>query len=729
MTARKSLLPSAAWPPTEPPADGSLGRATISPAEPVVAGEFGTWTVTYTAGRWGVDDGGALRLAFHQTSDAGGPQFDDPAAPNYCTVNCSSPAPTRLAPRFDRALGVRPWKRTLALRVHDQAIRPGDTVTVTLGDRSGGSPGVRGQTYAGPLQLHVLVDVAGTGVFLPVGESLAVPVVAGPPDHLRIHAPSNVTAGEPFLFTVVTLDRWGNVISHCRQQTTLPSPGVHVIPISDDTTGLRGESNPVRCHAAAALPERRVFWGDFHAQSEETVGSGTLDEYFTHARDHAAVDFVGHQGNDFQVTRPVWEAIMAKTMEYDAQNDFITFAGYEWSGNTPGGGDHNVHFKGGPGQRYDLHRSGHWLIHDRSDADTDRFPVTELYREFAGRKDVILIPHVGGRYANLTEYFDESLMPLVEISSCWGVFEWFAGDAFARGAVFGLSAGSDDHTARPGMSHAPRGHFAIGGGLTAVLAKEKSREALWEAIKARRTYATTGARMLLDVTAQAGASTATMGAVMSLAPGQPLRLDVSVHGTAPLWRAEVLRWTEIEPEVVYRHPFTPPPSPQNRHRIRLGWAGCRIRARDRMTTWDGSLRLESGDARFVTATGWGFDQPEAGISHQTEHEVKWESETAGDWDGIVVELDGPATTPLTFTSGPVTFQFTTQDLARGPLVKDAGGVEQRVELELDPGPQQPRALSFTHEPSAGSPGQSAYVVRVTQQDGHIAWSSPIFVRR
>ena len=192
------LLPSPVWPPTEPPGDRSLGYATLLPAEPVAAGAFGTWTVTYTAGPCGIDDGGALRLAFHQTSDAGGPQFDDPAAPNYCSVSWSTPDPCRLVARYDRALGVRPWKRTLALRVHDQAIRPGDTVTVTLGDRSGGSPGVRGQTYAGPMQLHVLVDVYATGVFLPVGEPLTVPIVAGPADHLRVHAPSDVTAGEGF---------------------------------------------------------------------------------------------------------------------------------------------------------------------------------------------------------------------------------------------------------------------------------------------------------------------------------------------------------------------------------------------------------------------------------------------------------------------------------------------------------------------------------------------------
>ena len=573
------LLPSPVWPPTAPPADGRLGSVSLAGPERALAGEFVAWTVTYRAGGFGIDDGGALRIALHQTSDLGPPQLADPGAPDYCTVTWSAPAPCRLEARYDAELGVRPWKRVLALRVRDQALRPGDTVGVTFGDRSGGSPGARGQTYAGPLRVQVLVDAYGTGIFLPVAAPLELPVVAGPPDRLRVHAPSDVTAGDTFQVAVVAIDAWGNVTSRRRETVTLDTPGVDTVTVADAGSGLGGESNPIRVHPAEPSPARhpppwRVYWGDLHAQSEETVGSGTLDEYFSHARDNAAVDFVGHQGNDFQVTEPVWRAIMAKTQEYDAANRFVTFAGYEWSGNTPGGGDHNVHFKGGPGQEYTLHRSGHWQIADRSDEATDRFPVSRLYEAFRGREDVILIPHVGGRYADLRRYFDEGLMPLVEIASCWGVFEWLAGDAFAGGHVFGLSAGSDDHTARPGMSHAPRGHFAIGGGLTAVLAAGKGREAIWEALKARRTYATTGARLLLDVSLRlaaggAGAARAEakgaggprypMGA--HLTPGEsgdgPVEVAVAVHGTGPLWQAEVLRW----PEVLYRHPLPPPPLP------------------------------------------------------------------------------------------------------------------------------------------------------------------------
>src|SRR5438067_9208042 len=94
--ATRSLLPPPTWPPMESPADGRYGSATIAPLDPVVAGEYGTWTLTYTAGKFGIDDGGAVRIALHTISDWGVGQLADPAAPNYWTVAGSTPAPCRI---------------------------------------------------------------------------------------------------------------------------------------------------------------------------------------------------------------------------------------------------------------------------------------------------------------------------------------------------------------------------------------------------------------------------------------------------------------------------------------------------------------------------------------------------------------------------------------------------------------------------------------------------------
>ncbi len=62
----------------------------------------------------------------------------------------------------------------------------------------------------------------------------------------------------------------------------------------------------------------------------------------------------------------------------------------------------------------------------------------------------------------------------------------------------GVIAGSDSVDGRPGASHP--GHMAVRnvrGGLTAVELPELTRPALWNALRARRCYATTGERILL----------------------------------------------------------------------------------------------------------------------------------------------------------------------------------------------------------------------------------------
>ena len=63
-------------------------------------------------------------------------------------------------------------------------------------------------------------------------------------------------------------------------------------------------SNPMRIvETAALLP----YWGDLHGQSEETIGTASALHYFHFARDRAFLDVVGHQGNDFQITRGFYD--------------------------------------------------------------------------------------------------------------------------------------------------------------------------------------------------------------------------------------------------------------------------------------------------------------------------------------------------------------------------------------------------------------------------------------
>ena len=80
-----------------------------------------------------------LKISWRTTSDMAKPQFKDQAAPNYTTVEASNGA--KLEYWFDR-VNVRPWANTLLIRVGRGYLRKDDTITLRLGDRRQGSPGI-----------------------------------------------------------------------------------------------------------------------------------------------------------------------------------------------------------------------------------------------------------------------------------------------------------------------------------------------------------------------------------------------------------------------------------------------------------------------------------------------------------------------------------------------------------------------------------------------------------
>ena len=55
-----------------------MGSATLAPPGPFVAGSHAELTLTYTAGTFGIDDTGMLKISWRTTSDMAKPQFTDP---------------------------------------------------------------------------------------------------------------------------------------------------------------------------------------------------------------------------------------------------------------------------------------------------------------------------------------------------------------------------------------------------------------------------------------------------------------------------------------------------------------------------------------------------------------------------------------------------------------------------------------------------------------------------
>ena len=137
-----------------------MGGIKLSPAGPFIAGAHAELTLVYTAGTFGIDDTGMVKISWRTTSDMSKPQFEKPKAANFTTVEASNGA--RLEVWFDR-LNVRPFANTLLIRVGRGYLRAGDTLTVRLGDRRQGSRGFRLQTNVeANVELKTSVDAFAT---------------------------------------------------------------------------------------------------------------------------------------------------------------------------------------------------------------------------------------------------------------------------------------------------------------------------------------------------------------------------------------------------------------------------------------------------------------------------------------------------------------------------------------------------------------------------------------
>ena len=388
-----------------------MGCARLEPAGAFEAGSWQSFTLVYTAGRFGIDDTGSIKIGFRFATDFGPVQFADAKSPGYTTVEASNGAV--LDARWEFKRNIRPWSRSLYIGVVKDFLAPGDTITIRFGDQRHGSPGVRVQTYCEcEFEFHVLVDAIATYDYVALPESPRIRIVPGPGVRWFAILPTLVRAGEPFRFALKVDDKWGNPSDQVAREVRLESdapiaglptairltsglfgatveglrigaPGERTIRVIDENGVELARSNPLRI--AAHDTGLVHYWGDTHGQSNETLGTNTAREYFEFGRDKAHVDVMGHQANDFQITGEFWRDLNRLTREFDKPGRFVCIPGYEWSANTAVGGDRNVHYRH---EGETIHRSSHAQIadaHDIADEATDAHDAHELFAKLRGK--------------------------------------------------------------------------------------------------------------------------------------------------------------------------------------------------------------------------------------------------------------------------------------------------------------------------------------------------------
>ena len=713
------------------PADTQLGNATISPTTPVVAGSFGTWTIVYTVGKYGIDSGGQVKIARRLVSDWGRPQMDDPQAEGYTTVTTSGAAKVRAS--WQQKGYIRPKTPAIVLDIYDGSLSPDDTITIVIGDTSQGSPGIRAQTYLeSEFEFFVVVDPTNSTDPRPIEDRLLLEVVSAEIASIVCIVPSQATIDTPVEIFVKGEDMWRNPTPAPANLTyewigtgevTIEggkligrSVGTGVVQVTGGSFTCR--SNPIAIHAQT--PARQRYWGDLHAQTAATVGVGSEDEYFAFGRDVARLDFTSHQGNDFQITDEFWQHLNATTQKFHEDGKFVVFPGYEWSASSPTGGDHNVIYRH---ENRPILRSSHWLVPHIPASDlSPAHPADQFYaklKQAVPVEEVLVCQHVGGRYANLRSYFDQELISLVEVVSVWGVFEWMLWDAFDKGYIVGVMCNSDGHHGRPGAEGAGMSEFGIENGLTCVLADELTRDGVFDALKSRRCYGTTGPRMLLDFTLNGHV----MGSVVEVS-AETLQIEASITGTASIESLQLYRGREIIGEV---RPAEFSNLTQS-NRIRVSWSGSRERGRQRRVTWDGAVKVAG--CEIISAEAFCFDTIIDRITDVSPTEVSFDSKTTGDRDGLDLLLNDASSGTLTVDSaaGSATVDLSDLTDASPRRVFDFGGVDMQLVVERYPASVAAQQLTLSQTVTQSGDKRQPYFVKATQTDGHMAWASPIYVQ-
>ena len=737
-----------------------MGTATVSPEGAFEAGSFQSFKLVYTAGYFGIDDTGSIKVVHRFASDMGRPQWSDPTAPNYTTVVASNGATLEI--QYDGKRNIRPWDKTLFIRVIRGFLREGDQIIVCFGDRSGGSPGMRVQTFVEPtFEFRVLADPFATYHYTELPRQPYIAVVAGPPGSWKAILPTLRRCGETFSLGFKGEDKWGNPSDQVEGIFTLRAshridglpqtfemrkgehalkleglrvldPADVILEVHDSAGRLLCVSNPLRIVSEAPLLH---YWADLHGQSEETIGTNSARELIEFARDRAFLDAMSHQGNDFQITTPFWEHLNQLTAEYNQNGRFVIYPGYEWSGNTGLGGDRNVMFMNEGRQ---IHRSSHALIDDLSDVSTDANTAIDLFNALK-TEDAVVFAHIGGRYADIKLAHDVRIERAVEVHSDWGTFEWLIQDALEQGYRIGILANSDGHKGRHGASHPGASLFGAYGGLSCLLATELTRSALFEALRKRHHYATTGCRMFLDLrarfdqdaklfaddpnmgpTSTTQVRTAMMGDILESADTH-VELDLEVIGSVPIERIEIRNRLEV------LETFRPYQLSELGRRIRVIWEGSEYRGRGRQTVWDGGCSLIGNKFEsFAPINMWNLDKK---VTQTGPQDIKWSALTTGGFSGFEAVLEDPQAGTLRIDTALVKCEIPVADIGMDDLRFEAGGIQRQIRVFRLPDENQHRSVRISRRVQLNSDIDNALYVCLTQEDGHRAWSSPIYVIR
>ena len=316
------------------------GKVTVHPAVGV-AGNFGTWTLTYRVGRSGIRRGGGIRVQLPDTWHAAPRnsgkrlQATDPQGDHYVSARTSRRGVTLkttvegetdayLVKHGKPGLDGRKERYVFVVRVTltQGTLRAGDEISVIYGDTSQGSRGMTaGVVSTNPEPILLAVNATGKGDFELHPDRPTIQIFGGPVAEMMLIGPSTLVVGKPAELHLSVLDANANADTAFREEVALevlqgqadvlstarfePGKGWLRVKLTPRKAGLlrlratarddilTANSNPML--VSEREPELKLYWGDLHSHTQyswDGVGEGSFDyaRYVTNLDFYAKTD-------------------------------------------------------------------------------------------------------------------------------------------------------------------------------------------------------------------------------------------------------------------------------------------------------------------------------------------------------------------------------------------------------------------------------------------------------
>ena len=511
-----------------------MTRVKLNPRKSKVL-STGVWTVELKVHSDGIPAGGGIRLLWLNAGDFADRNTFSPDSGNYdIRVGGVGDSEYALSMRwlYQRSVGPEITMKSL------KRIEGGSVVQFVFGEKGNWETG----HYPVVIHLQVYEDVRGDGLFRKIPEIHTLEVKPLSMKKIDVYTDAQIDKGGKAKMRVRFRDGIGN---------GLPVPQTAKVSVNDVPLNLtkgsdcflikpdinksgfakakvtvkKGKSSLAAC--SNPFTDRKwhnlsLYFGEIHCHTAYSDGQRGAKDACQYARDDVCLDFTSVTDHDchlygYELSTEHFEEIIKIADEFNSPGDFVTIPGYEWSPTVTKAvaGHHNVYFRSSDNAQ---------ILFSQDKKTSSINGLLRTLREKYNDGEVMVIPHHPAAAVNAAGYLEPSLtvawnakkgspLRLVEIYSKWGCSEGLTDfrllrspkkgssvvDALQKGYKLGFTGGSDSHIAMPGSFRRVKGKNLryFSSGIIGVWAREKTREAIFDALYDRRCYATSGKRSIL----------------------------------------------------------------------------------------------------------------------------------------------------------------------------------------------------------------------------------------